>query len=530
MSNTCQGQVDIGAPQQRKEICGSKEGMEHTVSRAITEAQEAKLWRRIDLRLMPMVSLMYLFSFMDRGNIGNAKLDGLMTQLNLTGNKYNIALTIYFILSHFILAFWFTHDERIVQPHSLFEFPSNLVIQVIRPSRDHGECMLSFTRAQSSLQCQVIWGLVMMFMGFVKTYPQLVGVRVCLGVAEAGFFPGVAYYLTMWYPKYMYQYRLALFFGAAGLAGAFSGLLAYAVNHMNDLGGLEGWSWIFILEGVMTILVGLIATFAMVDYPSTAKFLTAEERSFVIEKQGRDEPQDEGHTMSQQVWAAFTDWQVWALAVVQASVAVPLFGITYFLPTIVNNFGYSASLSQLLTVPPYAIATVTILVFAHFPDKVKLRWPFIIAGQSIALLGYIINISNAPSHIKYFGMYLCVIGSYSSTPGAISWLANNLQGKYKRAVGMALQLGVANLGGAAACNIFRSQDSPRYLLGHGLEIMFITIGLMAIPIIVFTYRRMNAQLDREELLEKRQDQDAESKEEGWASSTSSRAPGFRYTI
>ncbi|KIK90892.1 hypothetical protein PAXRUDRAFT_831284, partial [Paxillus rubicundulus Ve08.2h10] len=330
----------------------------------------------------------------------------------------------------------------------------------------------------------------------------------------------------------MYQYRLALMLGAAGLAGAFSGLLAYAINHMDGLGGLEGWSWIFILEGVITILVALIATFVMVDYPSTAKFLTAEERSFVIETRERDEAQDEEHPMSQQIWAAFTDWQVWALAMVQASITTPLYGITYFLPTIINNFGYSTSFSQLLTIPPYAIATVTILVFAHFSDKIKLRSPFIFAGQLIALLGYIINISNAPSHIKYFGTYLCVIGTYAVAPGSISWLANNLRGKYKRAVGMALQISVSNMGGAAACNIFRSQDSPRYLLGHGLEIMFISIGLIAILLIVRTYKRMNAQLDREELLEKEKQQGQNDgwKEEGGASSTCSRATRFRYTL
>ncbi|KIJ14068.1 hypothetical protein PAXINDRAFT_13185 [Paxillus involutus ATCC 200175] len=498
-SNTYQGQFDIGAPPQRKEIYGSQERMEYTVAPAIEEAQGTKLWRRIDLRLMPIMTLMYLFSFMDRGNIGNAKLDGLMTQLNLTGNKYNIALMMFFI------------------PYGLLEFPSNLAIQVIRPSR----WLPGIT---------VLWGIIMTLMGFVKTYPQLVAVRVCLGVAEAGLYPGVAYYLTMWYPKYMYQYRMALFSAAAGLAGAFSGLLAYAIGHMNGVGGLEGWSWIFILEGAATILVGSVAAFVMVDYPSTAKFLTAEERSFVIEERRRDEAQDEERTMSQQVWAAFTDWQVWALSVLQISITVPVYGITYFLPTIIKDFGYSTSLSQLLTVPPYLIATVTMLVCAHFSDKVKLRSPFIFVGQTIALLGYIINISGAPSGAKYFGTYLCVIGSYAIVPGSVSWLANNLQGKYKRAVGMALQISVGNLGGMIGSNIFRTQDEPRYLLGHGLEIMFISIGLMAVPITVLAYKRLNTRMDREEQAEKEQGQDAESKEEGGASSMSSRAPGFRYTI
>ncbi|KAF8838016.1 MFS general substrate transporter [Paxillus ammoniavirescens] len=509
-SDSHQGQLDSG------ETYGSEERPEGCVAPTLTAAQEIKLWRKIDLRLMSIISLICLFSSMDRSNIGNAKLDGLITQLDLTGNKYNIALMMSSI------------------PNALFEFPSNLAIRVIRPSKWLPGIL-------------GISGLVMMLMGFVKTYPQLVGVRICLGTTGAGTLAGVAYYTTLWYPNYMLQYHVALFSGASGLAGAFSGLLAYAIGFMSGDGRLEGWSWIFILEGVATIIVALIATFVMVDYPSTAKFLTAEERSFVIARrlEGRDEARDEEHDMSQQVWAAFTDWQVWALAVVQLSCSVPLNAITYFLPTIINNFGYSTSLSQLLTVPPYACATVTVLVFAHFSDKVKLRSPFIFAAQWIALLGYIINIIDAPVGVKYFGTYLCVIGSFSSGPGSISWsvvlrsfnhsymhlpsltattdvgrLANNLQGKSKRAVGMALQLSVGSLGGVIGSNVYHTKDAPRYLLGHGLVIMFISIGLVVIPVIVLALARINARKDHEELVEKQQGQKSDLK----------MGDRFRYTL
>ncbi|KAF8835337.1 MFS general substrate transporter [Paxillus ammoniavirescens] len=477
-----QGQLDSEAPAQKK-------GMEYRIAPALTAAQQTKLWRKIDLRLLPMVALMYLFSFMDRGNIGNAKLDGLMTQLHLTGNKFNIALMMFFI------------------PYSLLEFPSSLIIQVIRPSKWLPGIMF-------------LWGLVMMLMGFVKTYPQLVAVRVCLGAAEAGFYPGIAYCLTMWYPKYMYQYRIALFSATGGLAVAFSGLLAYAIGFMNGDSGLEGWSWIFILEGVATILAASIAAFVMVDYPSTAKFLTTDERSFVIASLGHDNAHDEEQNMSQQVWAAFTDWQVWALSIVLLSLAAPAYAITYFLPTIINNFGYTIPISQLLSVPPYALAAVNLLVFAHFSDKVKLRSPFIFAAQLIALLGYIINISDVPSGIKYFGTYLCVIGTFSAVPGGVSWLANNLQGKYKRAVGMALQIGMGNLGGMVGSNIFRVQDEPRFLLGYGLAIMFISIGMIAVPIIALVYKHINARRDREDLLKKQWGENVEPKE----------ADPFRYTL
>ncbi|KIJ14032.1 hypothetical protein PAXINDRAFT_116542 [Paxillus involutus ATCC 200175] len=494
-STTCQRELYSEAPAQTKELHSSKEETEHSIAPAITAAQETKLWRKIDLRLLPMITLMYLLSFMDRGN---AKLDGLTTQLKLTGNKFNIALL----------------APRLHFYPSDIDVPLSLAIHVIPPSKWLPGIM-------------VLWGLVMMLMGFVTTYPQLVAVRVCLGAAEAGFYPGVAYYLTMWYPKYKYQYRIAMITAAAALAGAFSGLLAYAIGFMNGDGGLEGWSWIFILEGVATILIGLIAALVMVDYPSTAKFLTAEERSLILEKRARDNAQDEEHDMSQQVWAAFTDWQVWRSTFYRedgwtqhfyAGMGISPYGITYFLPYVLS-FGYTTSISQLLTVPPYALATVNVLVFAHFSDKLNVRSSFIFAAQSIALLGFMINISNAPSGVKYFGTYLCVIGSYTAFPGGTSWLANNLRGKYKRAVGIALQISVASLGGAVASNIFRIQDEPQYLLGHGLEIMFISVGLITIPITVLAYKRMNARIDREELtLENQQGQKGD------------RVPGFRYTL
>ncbi|KAF9234658.1 MFS general substrate transporter [Melanogaster broomeanus] len=504
-SNTSsQGVLESEIPPQKTESCGSKEDPECSAAPALTAEQEVKLWRRIDLRLMPIITLMYLLSFMDRGN---AKLDGLLTQLNLTGNKYNIALTMFFI------------------PYSLLEFPSNLAIQVIRPSRWLPAIM-------------VLWGLCMsdfstprdpdaMLMGFVKTYPQLVGVRVCLGTAEAGLYPGVAYYLTLWYPKYMYQYRIAMFTGAATLAGNVeTRSYAFAINFMNGDGGLEGWSWIFVLEGLATVLVAFVAAFVMVDYAPTAKFLTAKEREFVIGRRGHEAVQGERRHVAQQVWAAFTDWQVWALSVIQLSICVPLYGITYFLP-----FGYSTSISQLLTIPPYVLATIILVTFAHWSDKLKLRSPFLFAAQLIALVGYIINISDAPSGVKYFGTYLCVIGSYSGIPGSVSWLANNLGGRYKRSVGMALQLAVGNLGGAVASNIFRSQDEPRYLLGHGLEIMFLSIGLVTLPVIVLVYKRINSRRDREELLKQQSGEKAEPEpEEGGAESMGDRAPSFRYTI
>ncbi|KAL4067487.1 major facilitator superfamily domain-containing protein [Scleroderma yunnanense] len=418
-----------------------------------TPEQERKLWRKIDLRLMPIISLMYLFAFMDRGN---AKLEGLVTQLDLTGNRFNVALTTFFI------------------SYILFECPANVAIHRVRPSR-----WLPFL--------MFIWGLIMTLMGFVQTYPQLAAVRFCLGLAEGGFYPGLAYYLTMWYPKYKLQYRLALFLGMTTAAGAFSGLLAYGIGFMNNVGGLQGWSWIFIIEGLITVVICCIAAIIFVDYPGTAKFLSAEERLFVEQERLRDVEDDEEGTILQRVWMTLADWQVWAMSIVLMSVRWTAYGIAFFLP----RFGYSTAISQLLTVPIYVAAAIVMLTAAHFSDKRKLRSPFILVLQSIALIGYVIELSDASAGVKYFGTFLCVVGVFAPLPCAVCWLANNLEGKYKRAIGLAFQNSIAGIGGIIASNIYRAKDDPRFILGHVVSIGFLVVGFLTALSTALIYRRIN---------------------------------------
>ncbi|KAF8486591.1 MFS general substrate transporter [Gautieria morchelliformis] len=474
----------------------------------LTAEEEHRLYRKLDLRLMPILSLMYLLSFMDRGNIGNAKIEGLTEQLKLVGNQYNIALTMFFI------------------PYCLFECPANLVLKKFRPSR----WLPAIT---------IVWGTVMTLMGLVKTYPQLVGVRVCLGVAESGLFPGVVYYLTLWYPRHELQYRIGLFFGAASLAGAFSGLLAFGIGFMSGVGSLEGWSWIFILEGLATVLVGVLSAFVLVDFPATATFLAPEERAYIIWKKKYDNSsvgEQENFSMKD-IWAALSDWQIYLHILIYMSVVGPLYGISLFLPTIISGFGFSTPIAQLLTVPPYVFATFVTLLWGYYSDKMKKRHPFILTGLVMLLIGFSIQISNAPRGVKYFGTFFCVAGSYASFPGVVAWLGNNLSGQYKRGVGMAIHIGIGNFSGAISSNVFRTVDSPRFILGHGIELMFIGIGLICTPLVVLLYARINKQRDAYEASLSADSEKAVEGSKGKYGYTpqelrelGDRAPDFRYVL
>ncbi|RPD60521.1 MFS general substrate transporter [Lentinus tigrinus ALCF2SS1-6] len=440
----------------------------------LTSGEERMLWRKIDVRFMPIVTMLYLVSFLDRGNIGNAKLEGLVTQLDLTGNRYNC----------------------------------------IDPLLCRFQCVPD--------SCKIVWGIITTLMGFVKTYPQLVGVRVCLGVAEAGLGCGVFYTLSLWYPRFMLQTRIAMFWAGATFAGAFSGLLAYGISFMSGTGGLLGWSWIF-------AIIGIITFFVLPDLPDTAEFLTMEERAFVVHKKKYDNSSvgEEEHFEWRHVKEALLDWQVWALSMINATVTTPIYGIAFFLPSIINGFGFNTAISQLLTVPVYLVAVIVVMIWGVWSDHVQMRVPFVFAGLALSAIGYGINLSNAGTGPKYFGTFLVAIGGYASFPAVNAWVPNNTSGHYKRAVALGVLVTFGNFGGIISGIVYRLQDSPRYVLGHGMELLFIGIGLILTPIVTFTYWRINKK--REVLMREASEKGVKYSPEELRR-LGDRAPDFRYTL
>ncbi|KAH7375583.1 major facilitator superfamily domain-containing protein [Plectosphaerella cucumerina] len=474
---------DHAAPLSRKEMKNQVDAaatVEGLTRESFSHLDEKKILRKMDLHLIPMLALLYLLSFLDRGNIGNAKIEGLQEDLGITDDQYNWCLTIFFF------------------SYCFFEVPSNLMLKKLRPSV-----------WLPSIMCA--WGLVMTLMGIVQNYEGLLVARFFLGLTEAGLFPGVAYYLTMWYARHEIQVRQALFFSAASIAGAFSGLLAFGIAHMDGVGGLEGWRWIFILEGIVTVLVAIWAFWALYDFPETAGFLSHEEKVFIVwrlkyqslsrgaktetDRPQRAVPEAEEFRWSY-VWDAFKDWQIWVNIFVYWGIVCPLYGISLFLPTIIRNLGYTSSTAQLMTVPIYITAAILAVVTAYFSDRVGKRSAFIVPFLCVMIVGFSMCIASADPGVVYAGVFIAACAIYPAFPGVITWLANNLSGSYKRSVGMAIQIGVGNLGGAMASNFYRGKDSPRYVLGHALELAFISAGIIASLVLLFSYSAINKKRGR----------------------------------
>lgn len=211
-------------------------------------------------------------------------------------------------------------------------------------------------------------------------------------------------------------------------------------------------------------------------------------------------------------------------------IVCPLYGISLFLPSIIKELGYRTTSAQLLTIPIYITAAILAIATCYLSDKAvkrgSSRWPYIFVPMCAILIGFIIAISGSAKGglpgLVYAGVFIATCGIYPAFPGNVTWVSNNLAGSYKRAAGMALQIGVGNLGGAMASNFYRAIDAPKYLLGHGLEIGFVVMGMCACLVLRLSYGRINAKR------ESRGEADGLSDSE--LADLGDNAPTFRYTL
>ena len=246
---------------------------------------------------------------------------------------------------------------------------------------------------------------------------------------------------------------------AASLAGAFGGILAFGIAKMKGVGGYNGWRWIFILEGIVTVVVSCAAYFFIHNYPDTAKFLSSTERNFIQNrlKLDSDATQDEKLDWHN-VKKAFTDIKCYLYALGFHTLSLPLYTLSLFLPSIIKDLGYASATAQLMTIPPYAIAFCLTITLAILSERYRVRTPFILASSSLAILGYILLLSDPRAGVSYVGIIFAAAGIYPSVALVLAWPANNVSGQTKRAISNALQISIGKLG---SCDWKHSYIAPR---------------------------------------------------------------------
>ncbi|KAK1225609.1 hypothetical protein PQX77_011436 [Marasmius sp. AFHP31] len=419
---------------------------------SLSSEQERRLLRKLDLRLLPGLVILYLLSFLDRSNVANARLEGLTDDLHMTGNQYLTSLTLYFV------------------GYVLFEIPCNIILKLTTPKI----WLPTLT---------LLWGVVATLMGLTQNMAGFLVVRFFLGVTESGLFPGVVYYLSMWYKREERVYRVALFFSAASLAGAFGGILAFGIGKMAGVADLRGWRWIFIIEGLVTVVVSLAAYLFIHNYPSTATFLTPKERDTIEYRLTVDSDATAAESFNwENVSKCLKDPKCWLYGLSFHTLSLPLYTLSLFLPTIIKDLGYTAANAQLLSVPPYALATTLTLLVAIYSQRLSLRAPFMIGSSIFAIIGYIILMTNKnPTQrpgVSYVGTFFAAGGIYPATALALSWPAMNVAGQTKRATACAMQISVGNLGAVLGTQLYRPITSPRYLLGHGFALGYLAANVV----------------------------------------------------
>ncbi|KAL6247510.1 hypothetical protein RBB50_005856 [Rhinocladiella similis] len=446
---------DVTSPKDETQHTGhGEEGLSSKIN-------ERALLRKLDIKLLPALTLLYLLSFLDRSNVGNARIEGLATDLHMTGNQYLTGLTLYFI------------------GYVLFEVPANMVLKVWKPR-------LWFPTLT------LVWGVVSTLMGVTQSRAGFFVVRFFLGVAEAGLFPGIVFYFSMWYKRNERQFRVALFFSAASLAGAFGGILAWGIAHMKGVGGYNGWRWIFILEGLLTVVISAISYFFIHNYPDTANFLTEGERDAVQQrlKDDSDATAEEKFNWKN-VRKAFTDVKCYLYAFGFHTMSLPLYTLSLFLPSIIKSLGYTSAQAQLMTIPPYAIAFFFTIGSAMLSERLQRRAPIILVSSSLAILGYILLLSDPRPGVSYLGIIFAAGGIYPSVALHLAWPANNVSGQTKRAITNALQISIGNLGAVLGTQLYRTETAPRYFLGHSFALGYLVANLVVTSALWWALDREN---------------------------------------
>lgn len=397
----------------------SKQTIEHP---EIDHAAEKKLVRKLDLYIVPIIMLLYLFSFLDRVNIGNARLYGMEEDLGLHGNQYQTAVSILFVT------------------YLVAEIPSNLLLKKLRPSRWISAITTS-------------WAIIATLTGITQNYSGLIACRVLLGLVEGGLFPGAAVYLTLFYTKRELALRIGYLFVSAAIAGAIGGLLGYGIGFMDGVANQRGWRWILIIEGLPSFVLGIATWFLLADSPETAFYLSVEEKHLMKIRRDRQAGQTESAQKFHKadVYAAFRDWKVYAFCIGQFGTDTMLYGYSTFLPTIIKGLGtWSTAQTQALTIPCYCLGALSYVIVARISDSQQKRGLYTVIFGAISVVGYGILISEARMGVHYFACFLVAMGLYVTAGLPLAWLPSNQPRYGKRTTATGMQLTIGNASGIMA--------------------------------------------------------------------------------
>ncbi|WP_347558468.1 MFS transporter [Robbsia sp. KACC 23696] len=372
------------------------------------------VYRKVAFKVLPLLIVCYLFAYLDRVNVGFAKLQ-MLQDLKLSDAAYGFGAGIFFI------------------GYLIFEVPSNVL-------------MMRIGAKKTICRIMILWGLISMAMAFVQTPTQFYVVRFLLGLAEAGFYPGIVLYLTFWFPSYRRSRMLAIFYMAVPLSGIIGGPVSgFLLQFAGGQGGLAGWQWLFLIEGLPSVLLGIAVPFLLCNSPKEAHWLSDDEKKCILDDLAENEREKAALASKHPgVMGVIRDARVWKMSLLCLCQAMLIYGLSFWLPSLVQQLGVKGSFDiGLISAIPLLFAMVVMQINCRSSDKRKeRRWHLIVPFITAAVFLSLSTVLRNPV-IAMGALTLGVISSYCVT--TIMW---SLPSLFLSGVGMAAGIGMINaLGG-----------------------------------------------------------------------------------
>ncbi|KAL2062327.1 hypothetical protein VTL71DRAFT_6593 [Oculimacula yallundae] len=428
----------------------------------IDPEKEAACRRKFDKYLLPTTVVFTVLAVLDRNNLGNARVFGFDEDIGLTSGQFGNIVTLSSVCT------------------ILFELPWVLAVRKWGAKKAIGSAF-------------VAWSLCTIGTAFVQNYAQAIVCRMLLYTAEAGLAQAFAFLFSTIYPRELAGKRIMMTNLSHCISGAFGGLFAFGVQSMGDRHGFAAWRWLFIIEFGITMAIGGICLCFLPNSPETAWYLNAEEKETMRLKRIRDHA-IRGNAKFDRKWIkiAVTEPFVWMLGVAFFTSSVAINGFGVFLPTIIKGLGYASLQVNYMTIPIYVLGAISLVTQVYWSDRLTKRGVFIMSCCVPVSVGYIIAVATPNPTAGYIGMFVLVLGLYSISTLAVTWISTNISPDSKRAIGMPIAYSIANISAVVSSQLYPTNQGPRYQQGNGVSAGLTVVAGFLYFACWFLLRRRNA--------------------------------------
>ncbi|KAI1614623.1 major facilitator superfamily domain-containing protein [Exophiala viscosa] len=448
--------------------------------------EEKRLVRKQDMLILPLLSGSLFFGYLDRGQIGNARVMGMQVDLRLTSQQFYNCVMMFFL------------------GYMVLELPAGLLLRICPPR---------FVLGVNA----VLFGIFACAMASAKSYASVMVLRVLIGFAEA--FVNNAYlYISLWYRPNELSTRTAAIYGMSPVAGAISGIISWGLEkHVDKVLGFDSWQWLFIIEGAITIFWGLIVIALLPGLPDTVIqkgnffFRHEDERKMISARMVASQNTEGSRARYHQILIALKDPKMYLGSAIIGAQGIGIGAFSVFLPTFIKEFGFSALDTQLYSMIPYAFGLLTLITVPYTSDRLNRKFPILLGCLCTSITGFVILLSTTNKVALVAGACFVLAGAYPGLAISVAWSFTFHGGYTKRVTTTWASQIFIQCESIIATQVY--DHPPRFFKGHGVALGFYILAAICTVIVYFMLSRANADRDRraEELVQSGQIDDSADK-------------------